>query len=319
MVDLAVLAALGFAGWKGWRRGGVLMLLGIAAFGAGYVGAALLFRPFGNYLVRTFQMSPLVALPLAGALLMGLITGSIRLATFAVKRRRAEAQQQGLAPSRADAAGGAVLGALEASGYAIVLAWLAMTAHSLAHVGPDISGTFTGRAASAVMKRATYAVTSRLTRDPLVATMLSVVATRPQEGVQAVNALLGNQRVRGLLSNPALRTALAHGDVSALASNASVRALAADSSFLNAASQLGLAPGQPGNDALAQTLATQVAPLARAVQTLSTDREIQRLVASPEFRRLLDQGNFAALASSPQFNQLASRVMETLRQGGAQP
>ena len=314
MIDLVVVAALGLAAWHGWRRGALLMLLGLAALGAGYVGAALLFRPAGNYLARTFSLAPMIALPLGGMLVMAVITGAIRLATFSVERRRAIARQQGEPPAPVDEAGGAVLGVLKAAGYAIVMVWVAMTINGLAHVGPDISASWTGRAAAAVMKRATYAVTSRLTGDPLVATMLSVVATHPQEGVQAMNTLLRNPQVRGLWTNPALRTALARGDVDALARNPVVRSLAADPGFLAAASQLGLAPGQPGNEALAQTLATQVAPLARAVQKLSNDGEMRRLMASPEFSRLLEQGNFAALAASPQFTQLAGRVMDALRQ-----
>jgi hypothetical protein len=103
--------------------------------------------------------------------------------------------------------------------------------------------------------------------------------------------------------------------VAALADNPSVRALTADSAFLAAAAQLGLAPAQPGTEALAQTLATQVAPLARAVQTLSVDGEVRRLKSDREFTRLLEQGNFAALVASPQFNQLASKVLDVLRQG----
>lgn len=317
VIDVVVVAALALAAWHGWRRGALVMLLALAAFSAGYVGAALLFRPAGNYLARTFSLAPIVALPLGGALVMAVITGVVRLGTFTVERRRAIARQQGEPPSRVDAAGGAVLGVLKGAGYAIVMAWVAMTLHSIAHVGPDISASWTGRASSAIMKRATYAVTSRLAGDPLVATMLSVVATHPQEAVQAVNALLRNQQVRGLWTNPALRTALARGDVDALAKNPVVRRLAADPGFLAAAAQLGLAPGQPGNEALAQTLATQVAPMARAVQKLSSDGEINRLMGSPEFTRLLEQGNFAALAASPQFNQLMSRMMGVLRQDRA--
>jgi len=314
VIDLAVVAVLVLAAWQGWRRGAVLMALGFAAFGAGYVGAALLFRPFGHYLSRTFSLSPIVALPLAATLILTVITGSIRVATFAVEQRRARARREGEPPSRLDCAGGAVLGALKGAAYAIILAWLVMTVHNLAHTGPDIAGTITGRAAAAVMQRATYAVTSRLTPDPLMATMLSVVATHPQEGVQAVNEIMRNRHVQGLLKSPALLDALAHGNVAALSHAPAVRSLAADRQFLAAAAQLGLAPGQPGGEALAQTLATQVAPLVRAAQVLRNDGEVQHLLESPEFRRAIDQGNVAALLRSQQFNRLTERLMAALRQ-----
>jgi len=166
------------------------------------------------------------------------------------------------------------------------------------------------------MQRATYAVTSRITSDPLTATMLSVLATHPQEGVAALNTIMTNRHVQGLLKSPALFTALSRGDVAALSHAPAVRSLASDRQFLDAAAQLGLAPGQPGGDALAQTLATQVAPLARAVHSLRTDGEGQRLLDDPAFKRLVDEGNVVALLKSPQFNQLASRVMAALRQDG---
>jgi len=314
MIDLVVVGMLALAAWHGWRRGAVLMLLGLAAFGAGYVGAALLFRPFGHYLSATFSLSPLVALPLAATLILTIITGSVRVATFAVEQRRARARREGEPPSRLDCAGGAALGALKGAAYAIILAWLMLTAHTMTHVGPDITGTLTGRAAAAVMQRATYAVTSRLTPDPLMATMLSVVATHPQEGVQAFHDIMHNRHVQGLLKSPALLEALAHGDVAALSRAPAVRSLAADRQFLAAAAQLGVAPGQPGGEALAQTLATQVAPLVRAAQVLRNDGEVQQLLESPEFRRAMDQGNVAALLRSPQFNRLTERLMDALRQ-----
>jgi len=317
MVDLIVLGMLALAGWHGWRRGAVLMLLGLAAFGAGYVGAALLFRPVGNYLSRTFSLSPLAAMPIAATLVLTIITGAIRMATWTVEQRRAMARRQGEPPSRIDCAGGAFLGALKGGAWAVVLAWVVMTVHTLAHQGPDITGTVTGRVTAAIMQRASYAVTSRITGDPFTATVLSVLATHPEQGVAALTTIMRNQNVQGLLKSPALFTALSHGDVAALSRAPALRSLAADRQFLDAAAQLGMAPGQPGGDALAQTLATSVAPLARAVQSLRDDGEMRRLLEDPQFKRLVDQGNMAALLRSPQFGQLANRLMDALRQGGA--
>lgn len=320
MADLVAAGVLALAGFFGWRKGTLLMLLGLAALGAGYVGAALLFRPVGNWIAATFpRVPPFIALPLGGALVMFAITGLIRLATLTVQRRRALMRQQGESPLLLDSAGGALVGAAQASVYVVLAAWALMSLRAVTRQGPDISGTLTGRATAAVTKRLTYAVTSRITGDPFTATMMSVVATHPREGVQAVNTLLRNPHVRGLLENPQLRQALAHADVQALANNAAVKSLATDRSFLDAASQLGFAPGQPGGQAMAQALATNVAPLARAVQELTSDDQVQRILNSPDFKRMIEQGDFRALASDPRFNQLANRLFESLRRGATSP
>ena len=314
MVDLLVLGILGARGWHGWKRGTLLMLISLAGMFAGYVGALLLFRPVGNYLTATFDVSPIVALPLAAMAIMGVITFGLRMARLTVERRRGQARQQGVAHSPIDSAGGAAISVLWGLGLVILLAWAVMGLHGALKVGPDISRSITGRVTSSVMQKVSYALTRRRTGSNLVASMLSVAIGQPG-GVERMNVLLSNDRVRGLWTDTTLRNALSRGDVEALTRHPSLRALAADTQFTHAAATVGLG-ATTGNEALAADLVSQVGPMIRSFQALGSDPEMRRLMSSPELQRALNQGDMAALARSPQLREIATRFFDTLRSGG---
>lgn len=323
MIDLLVVAVLAIRGWHGWKKGTLLMLLSLAGLFAGYVGAAFLFRPFGNYLADTFSMSPLFAFPLAGMLVMGIITGGIRLARHTVEQRRGAIVQQGLAPSKLDSAGGALIGATWAMGLVLIVAWLAMGVHAALKVGPDISHSVTGRITSKVTERVTYAITRRTTGNAFVASMLAMVAGQPGTGVETMNALINNRSVQQLWGDSLARGALARGDMQALRRNTTFRSLVADTQFVHAAAQLGLGGsgiGQvPGADQLMLNLVTQVGPVMQSLQSLGHDPEMRQLMSSREFRRAMDSGDLQTIINNPQFHQVAAKflaVLKTASEGG---
>lgn len=314
MIDLAVLAILALAAWHGWRRGSLLMGLGVVSLVAGYLGAAFLYRPAGELIGRTFRVPPLIALPLGGMLAFFVITTIVKVATFKVERRRALARREGEAPNPVDSAGGAVVGVLRAGVLVVVVAWAIGTLNSLARTGPDLTGTMTGRVSARVMGRATHAVARRATGDPLMASMVSMMASQPREGMQTMNVVLRDQRVQRLWTDTLLRSSLAHGDSAGLALNATIRSLAGDPAFLAAAQQLGLLPPGTGSGELAARLVQQVGPLVRTVESIQNDAEIRRTLDSPELRRMMERGDITALLADPKFNELAGKILEKLRE-----
>ena len=314
MIDFLALGILGVAGWHGWRRGTLLMLLGIVGLFAGYVGAAFLFRPVGRVLGSVSGMPPMLALPVAGLFVLLAISTAIKVATWRIEQRRAKARAEGQAPNPVDSAGGALIGAARAAVFVVLGAWLMLTVHNVGHVGPDIGHTLTGKVAAGVMRRATYAVMQRTTHDPLLASMMSVIASRPDEGVRAMNLVMGDQRVQQLLHDEHVRTMLANGDAAGLSGNAGVRALSADTSFLAAAGRLGILPPGADGAALPENLASRVGPLVRRVESLRADSGIARMMDDPEMKRMMDRGDFAALAGNRRFNDLAGRLLEKLRE-----
>jgi hypothetical protein len=315
MTDLIALGILALAGSHGWRRGTLLMLLGILSIFAGYVCAAFLFRPVGRFLAGISGMSPMLALPIAGLFVLLAISTAIRIATWRIERRRAQARTQGEPPSRIDSAGGAFIGIARAAVFVVLGAWLVQTAHNVSHLGPDISRSVSGRLASGLMRRATYAIMQRTTHDPMLASMMSVLASRPDEGVRAMNVVMRDERVRQLWNDQRLRGMLASGDAHGLAANPGIRALSGDTAFLNAADALGIMPAGAAGSALPDSLASRLGPLTRRMESIRSDSEIARMIADPAMKRMMDRGDFAALAGDRRFNDLAGRVLQKLRVG----
>jgi uncharacterized membrane protein required for colicin V production len=316
MVDLVVVAIISLATWHGWRRGTLLMGLSVLSIGAGYIGALLLYKPVGHAMARGFHIPPLLALPIAGLLVMFTISTVVKVAMWKVERRRAVQRREGLEPNPADSAGGAAIGALRAAALVVIGAWALLTIQNLAHAGPDLSRSMTGRASAAIMQRATFAVARRATGDPLMANVMSMMAARPEEGVRTMNAVIRDVRVQQLWTDTLLRSSLAHGDEATLAGSATVRSLASDTAFLAAVQKIGVTPGGAGTEELAAQLVRQVGPLVRSVESVQSDPEIRRMMDSPELRGMMQRGDFAALVANPQFNQLAGRILARLRSGG---
>ena len=317
MIDLLALAVLGVRGWQGWKKGTLLMLLSLAGLFAGYVAAAFLFRPVGNYLAETFSISPLVAFPLAGMLVMGVMTGAIRLARHTVEQRRGAIVQQGLSPSRLDSAGGALIGAAWAAGLVLIVAWLAMGIHAALKVGPDISRSVTGRITSKVTEKVAYSITRRTTGNQFVASMMALVAGQPGTGVETMNALINNKSVQQLWGDSLVRGALARGDMQALRRNATFRGLVADTQFVHAAAQLGLGGSGmgevPGADQLMVNLVTQVGPVMQSLQSLGRDPEMRRLMNSRDFQRAMNSGDLQTIINNPEFHRVAAKFLDVLK------
>lgn len=313
MADLIALLVLGIAAAIGWRRGTLLMALSVAGIVAGYVAAVILFRPAGSLLARVVSVPPILAMPLAGMLVMFVVSAAIKFASKRAARERSFKIQNGWEPPRADQAGGAALGSAWAALIVLVVAWAVMSLRSIAHVGPDIERSMTGRAATAALGKAFYAVAKRATGDPLIARLSSLLASRPTDGARTLQALVGNQHVHSLLTDPALLGALARGDASALAASSQVQGLAADAGFMDAARQLGLSAGQGGAQSLAAGLVEGAGPLARSVESLREDPAVRDLLNDPGLRQRFEQGDVQGLLTDARFNQLAGRILQSLR------
>jgi hypothetical protein len=314
MIDLIVLTILAIAAWHGWRRGTILMGLSLASIGAGYLGAALLYRPVGRMIGLSFHLPPLVALPVAGLLVLFAISTLIKVMMWKIERKRAQGRREGVEPPMLDGVGGASIGVMRAGALLVVGVWAMLALNSLAHIGPDYSSSFSGRIAAGVMRRATFSVTRRATGDPLMASVLSMMASRPQEGVRTMNAVMRDPRIQRLWTDTLLRSTLAHGDSASLGGSSTVRSLAADSAFMAAAHSLGVMPEGAGNEQLAGRLVEQVGPLVRSVQSVQNDPEIRHMMESPELRQMMQRGDFAALVAVPRFNSLAGKILEKMKQ-----
>jgi len=131
MIDLvAFVAVAAFAGF-GWARGVKGMALWGVSLVAGSVAGALLARPAGTWMSAAAGMPLLVSIPLAGAVIVGVVTGSLRATARRVGRERSLRLQEGWEPPSWDRWGGSALGAVCGLGVVLFAGWVGDATGSL--------------------------------------------------------------------------------------------------------------------------------------------------------------------------------------------
>ena len=317
ITDLIILCVLALVGFWGWRRGTLLMALSLGGLVAGYVGAFLFYRPVGLILMDLTGLAPVAAYPLAGMLLWLVIGAVLNIVQQRAGKARKAKRSEGWAPTRTDSVGGAVIGVLLAIGMVAMVLWVMMGVRLLAERGPDVSSTLSARATSVAVEKVVYVAARRLTRERVLASVMSVVAANPAEGSETIRTVIHDERFVRLLADEDLRSRLIDGDVEGLARTEALRGLAGDQAFLDAAARLEMVgPDATTGRASAEELVEALAPIARTIQALLDDPEIREQLNNPELRERIQGGDIRALATDPDFNRLAAKVLKVLRSSG---
>ena len=316
IIDLLSFAALALLGHLGWRRGTVLTALSAGAIAAGYLGALVLYRPFGYLIQGVFGAPMLLAFPLGSLAAFVIVSTIVRIVAARVAVGRTRRTDRGWTPSRVDRAGGAALGVAWGAAIVIVVGWGMVAIRGLTGQGPDVERTVTGRVASRVVGAAVFSAVRGVTGNEILASTLALVAVRPQTAATSLNALFDDPRLRMLFENPSLRAALLRGDAGALVRHPSVQSLATDPEFLEAAYAVSLLDGD-SNDTSARLVSEQLVqrlgPIVQTTQTLADDPEIQEALADPALQEKLAEMDLGALATDPAFNRLAEKILGSVR------
>ncbi len=314
IADLIVLAVLALVGFCGWRRGTLLMALSLGGLVAGYVGAFLFYRPVGSLLVDKTAIPPVLAYPLAGILLWLTIGAVLNLVQRKARKIRKTKRKEGWTPSRLDSAGGAWLGVMLAFGVSAVVVWTMMGIHSFAGRGPDVAPTITARTTSVAAEKVVYLAARQITKERVLASAMSVVAANPAKGTETIRTVIRDERFVRLLSEKRLREQLARGDVDGLSASEALSGLAADEDFLEAAAQLALVgPDPTAGPGMAAELVEGLAPMAGTIETLLDDPEIRTLLEEGDLLERIQKGDIRSLATDADFNRLAAKVLRLLR------
>lgn len=309
IADLVILGIMALAAVRGYRRGVALTVLGIAGVGGGYLGALLLARPLGGALAGSAGPPLVVALPLAGMLILGSAGLITRVLSGRLETARRQDRERGVPARWADSAGGAALAAGATGAIAVVVVSLVAGALALAGGAPSpLAGSFAARLGAPLTRSLVYLGARGAIRDPLGSAVLAAIAADPRRGVQALETVTRDQRIQALWSDPALRQALARQDRVAIADHPMVRALASDSAFRNAAERIGLARSGVGAAGLSEALATRVGPLVRSVESLRSDPELRQMLEDPELRARLDAGEVGSILTDQRFNGITRRL-----------
>lgn len=312
LINLVALVILAVGAVIGARRGSLAMALSFAAVFAGYACAWLLFRPLGGAMGRAFHLAPVFAMPIAALAVLLVVTAIVKLVAHRIASRRAAASAVGQAMSVLDRAGGAALGAAFAWIIVAVLAWAAGSASALLGRGPDIAGTLTGRLAARTIRGASALIVRRASGSPMASRLMAAMAANPGAAVAALNGVLGNPEVRRLWTDAALRKAITNGDAQALAASPAMQALAGNRAFTDGVQRLGLVTAQGDGAIDAKTLAAQLSPVMRSIESVRGNPDVQRQLADPHMRQLLESRNVPAMLADPAFNTLIGRLFSQL-------
>ena len=316
MIDFAaVLAIAGFTLF-GWMRGVKGMALWALSLVAGSLVAAFLARPAGLWLASVSGLPILAALPIAGIVLVALVTGLARSASRKVGRQRKFMAKEGWEPPVWDRWGGAGIGTVSGVGVVLFVAWVGNATGNVHGRKEQLRASVVGRAAANVGEPVVRVVAGEMVGSAVMASTAAFLMSDPEKARETLAPLVVDPRVRGLAGDPGVRQALAEGNAGALSRVPALRQLSEDPAFVTAARRLRISPD--GNDAtvtpqaLAEALSGQVGPLAQAVDALSRNPEVQAALGDPDFQAALARGDVAALLSQGKLDVLVQNLLHEL-------
>jgi len=262
----------------------------------------------------------LVAIPLAGFLVVGVAAGVTRGAARRVGRERKVMLANGWEPPPWDRWGGAALGAVSGTGVILFAAWVGNATGNLHHRDAELRASVVGRAAAQVGEPVVRMVAGEALGNAVMASTAAYLMSDPEEARETLGALVRDPRVRSVASDPGVREALVAGNVGALSRVPDLRELARDPAFVTVARRIRLAPEGGGEvispQELAEAVAERLGPLARAADALAKNPDVQRALQDPALEEALARGEIGALISQGKLDELmrhVSRELEKIR------
>lgn len=284
----------------------------------GYLAALLLFRPLGGVLISLSGLPGLVAYPLAGMVVLFVMSAVFGRLARRHRRERKLKIEDDWEPSQRDEIGGMVLGGAYGLIIILVVSWAAVSLGGL-YGGREVQAvreSVTGRVSTEATQRAVAVGARAVVRDPFVAQSVARMVADPLTAIEGLNEVMANPQMQSLLSSGAMQEAAQLQDASALESNPALVALAGDEAFASAMRTFGLVEdGSGGVDPaeLAEAIIQEAGPALRSVEALANDPEVQNVLTSAAFREVWEQGDFMRLARGAEFRGLFERVLTELR------
>lgn len=317
MIDvLALLAVAGFAA-LGWARGAKAMGLWGVSLVAGSVAGALLARPAGMWMSAAAGMPLLISIPLAGAVIMGVVTGGLRAAARRVGRERALRLQDGWEPPTWDRWGGSALGTLCGVGIVLFAGWVGNATGSLHGRQAELRSSLVGRASAGVGEPVVRLLAGDAVGNTVMAATVAFLMSDPGQAEETLRTLAGDARVRELAGDPAIRSELEARDVAALSRAPALRSLAADPAFVSAARRVRILSEGSGPtvtaDELAEAVSQRLGPLAEVAQALARDSTVKATLDDPAFKDALARGDLVGFLARGDLDGLLQSVSREIQ------
>lgn len=300
-----------FFAWRGYRNGVLRSCSRVSSLLAGYACAILFTGPVSRVIESLLQLRGIVAFIVAALLLF--IGASVAVSLLFRLARRLHGEDA--APSRASAAGGAVIGLCVGVLIAVVVVWVfsfvrdLQPARSTELAAPAQPSSPVEQLVNRAAGRAVGKAMSLGAAQPVVVQMSAALIESPAMTTQHAKnlmqsgdfiALFGRPENRRVLDSgnalavqqlPEFQRLLANPDLQALADAAGLPAMAADS---------GLAP-----DA---ALARQLTDIWVRAQNVKHDPRVQAILQDDGFQQKVHAGNPLMLITDDRFLELADII-----------
>jgi len=310
-LDLLALGILLGAALLGLMRGMLVTTIRLAGAVAAYLGSWRL-GPAAAPFFEAHGLSGLLAVLAGGLGVFFTLLLSVEIVAALAKLLEAR-RRRGRPRSAPDRMGGALVGALAGAGFAVLVAWLAITVDALrlqtgnealpsveaSHFAPVAGGLIRGVGGRVLADRGSAGVA------------LARAVSAPGDTLQGVERLLGNPHLAALRDDRAFWRQVEGGHSRAAVERASFLALAYDGTTRNELAALGLISQDAARssrafrEASAQALAA-VAPHLRAIRE---DPALDRLAADPAVQEMVRDSDTLGLLRNPDVRLVIAHVL----------
>jgi membrane protein required for colicin V production len=319
-LDVLGLVLLSAFALMGAVRGALSSALSLIGLGIGYAAAIAFAADGGALLAAGFDISPVLAVPLAGTLVF--VGAFIGFGIFAWFLRWLERQYRGVGPrTPLDRLGGALFGATRGLVIVLLIGWLALWLDALRTVGraqwlPETGSSTTAQLTQSAIETGVQAAFGDASPTANAAARF---AARPAESIERLQSVVEDPQMLDLRGDPLFWTSLEHGDVETALDAPSFAAILEDGALRRDLAGLGLISDAAAGDARsfrreAEAMLHELSP---RIRSLREDPELQRLVADADVQRLVEDGNTLGLLAHPGFQRLVERILLNPPERGA--
>ncbi len=313
IADLLALALAAIFAYRGYRRGTLPALLGALRVICAYAGAYFLAGPLGGVLHRLFGLLNIVALLVAGAVILLAVKILFRLLGRKIERIRKKRKKETPVGSLSlpDRIGGSLIGLLGGVATVLLLCW----AYNLVRGGwadprpPDISLSLTSRSSRYLIGRAAYAGLRASAKSPEKAGRIARLISQPGRTMGDFRRLTREPAVLQLLGSETFRAAFLSGDDLRILYNWDLQNLLHDEAAVRQLKNLAVIPDDYRSAEFQEKLAKSLARAGRRTQAALNDPRLHETVRELRNEGLLETGQLPKLILDPRFLKVIDRTI----------
>lgn len=210
--------------------------------------------------------------------------------------------------------GGALVGGLTGSFYAMLLVWLLMLMRAMGPLNVEPSVPSMAEHATIITFREVtrHFIISREDRDRPVGALVSQVLSQPESGIKNVRRILDNPMFMAAFVDPSFLRALENGNETEVETHPAMQRLLGDADFINAAYELHMMdPDEEEGRAqrrFAREFAFALTHAFSRIEALRKNPEAKVILDDPEILKMLSEQNTLKLLTNAKFNRLLELI-----------